>query len=305
MDETGVTLFVYKRPDHTERVLEGLRQNDLDELYVFADGPKPDDDVGQIQRVRELVDDIDWCRTHVFEREENWGLAESTISGVDRVFEDNDRIIVLEDDDVPNPNFISYMDRCLDAYADNPRVMNVTGYSPPIEIPDSYPYDVYFTYRDCSWSWGTWQEAWEKYERWPTEIVEQLEKHESVVEERLRKAGDDLFWILNAALDDEVDSWSIWWAIALIRHGGLSVNPIEPYVKNIGHDGTGTHSNATDRYEVSLQPAKPGQSLQLPETPFVHETINARFNDVKTRDGIEQMKYLFGRLVNRVTEKVS
>lgn len=299
MTDTGVTLFVYKRPEHTERVLEGLRQNGIDELYIFADGPKPDDDHEKIKRVRELVDDIGWCRTHIVEREENWGLADSTIAGVNEVLEDKDRIIVLEDDDVPDPNFIDYMKSCLDKYADDERVMNVTGYSPPIDIPPSYDHDVYFTYRDCSWSWGTWKNAWEKYERRPDEIVEQWKEDEEALERRLEKAGGDLPWLVNAALEGEVDSWSIWWAVTLIRHDGVSVNPVDPYVKNIGHDGTGTHSNDTSKYDVAIG-GTPAAELQLPDEPFVDETINERFNKLKTRGPIKEVKYKFVRLARRV-----
>lgn len=305
MAETGITLFVYERPDHTRRVLDGLADNDIDELYVFADGSKPDDDEAKIQAVREAVDDVDWCRTHVVEREENWGLAKSTIDGINTVFEENDRIIVLEDDDVPAPAFVDYMERCLDAYADDDRVMNVTGYSPPIDVPPDYPYDVYFTYRDCSWSWGTWKDTWVKYERWPDEIVEQMERDEYVVRERTRKAGDDLFDIVKAALNEEVDSWSVWWALTLIRYNGLSVNPVTPYVKNIGNDGTGRHMHATSKYDVSIDDAVPADELALPEQPFVDTTINERFNAFKTRERFDRVKHQFVRLVRRVSETVS
>jgi len=299
MASTGVALFVYKRPEHTRRVLDGLERSGIDELHVFADGPKPDDDTDRITEVRAAIDEIDWCDIHLTERSENWGLANSTIDGVNRVFENHDRIVVLEDDDVPAPAFFDFMTTCLDYYADVPRVMNVTGYSPPIDIPPSYPYDVYFTYRECTWSWGTWKEAWERYERRPEEILDQFERDPEALENRLRKAGEDMFPILEAQLDGEVDSWSIWWGLALIRHGGLGLNPVEPLVKNIGHDGTGVHSKATSKYDVSLTPGRDVSNLELPEEPFVDETINRRFNAIKTRGKVGRVLHQFRRLARR------
>jgi hypothetical protein len=278
MEETGLALFVYERPEHTKRVLEGIRRNDPDELYVFADGPAPSDDEGKIQAVREHIDDIDWCTTHVYERSENWGLADSTIDGIETVFEENDRLIMLEDDDVPSPDFLDFMERCLDLYADEERVMNISGYSPPLDVPETYPYDVYFTYRASSWGWATWKDTWEIYDRDPDYLLDQLTAHEDTVREHLRKAGEDIFRMFRSTANGETDSWSIWWTVAIIRWGGLSLNPVRPYVKNIGHDGTGTHSIKTHIYDVSIDEATPVSELNLPTEPFVHGTLNERMN---------------------------
>lgn len=300
MEDTGIALFVYNRPEHTERVLEGLRQNGIEELYIFADGPRPDDDENKIKNVREMISSIEWCQTHVVEREQNWGLAESTIAGINRVFKDNERLIMLEDDDVPHPDFIQFMNRCLDIYANDLRVMNVTGYSPPIDIPETYPYDVYFTHRASSWGWGTWKDAWKAYERQPDTLMEQFQLDESTVRERLRKGGEDVFHMLRSRLNGENDSWSIWWTVAILLQGGLSVNPIHPYIKNIGHDGTGTHSIETHIYDVNIEDAKQVSELQLPEQPFVHETLNDRMNHFWNPDISTRAKRKFGRIIRRI-----
>jgi hypothetical protein len=300
MDDTGIALFVYKRPEHTRRVLGGLRRNDVDELYVFADGPKDGDDVDRIQAVREFVHSIDWCETHVIERDTNWGLADNTIDGINRVFEDHDRIIVLEDDDVPTPDFVDFMHQCFEEYESDDHVMSVTGYCPPLSLPEDYPYDVFFTYRDTTWGWGTWKDAWDRYERKPEEMRRQLADDPGEVRSELRKAGHDLFPILEAQLAGETDSWSVWWALAIIEYGGICVNPVESRIRNIGHDGSGVHCNDTDKYDVDVRTDRTEADLEFPPGTDFDPDLNERYNAFHRPDRWTRTKKHVGQTLERV-----
>ena len=42
--EAPVVLFVYKRPDHTKKIIEKIKQIKLKKLYVIGDGWKSKDD---------------------------------------------------------------------------------------------------------------------------------------------------------------------------------------------------------------------------------------------------------------------
>ncbi|MEE6210328.1 glycosyltransferase [Salarchaeum sp. III] len=277
--QEGIALFVYNRPQHLNRVLKKLKENDINQLYIFADGPKAEEgeeDLRDIEKVRTQIDAIDWCETTIIKRDENVGLAKSIITGVDRVFEDYDRIIVLEDDCMPSKNYISYMRKMLDKYENNGRVMNVNGYSPPIRIPDSYDPDIYFTYRNSSWGWGTWKSAWENYVFEPFDLDE-LESNREELIKVTRKAGHDLYPMMKEHLEGEINSWAVWWSYAIAKEGGLCVNPIKSHIQNIGHDDSGTHTTSTEKFEVDLSP-KPVTELDLPDNPFIESTINRRYN---------------------------
>ncbi|WP_080505168.1 glycosyltransferase family 2 protein [Halorubrum aethiopicum] len=276
MASIGIAVFAYNRPDHLRRVLSGLQRNDVDHLYIFADGAINGQDQQQISDVREIIDQIEWCRTTVTAHDHNIGLAESLTSGIERVFEDHERIIVLEDDCVPAPNFVSFMNTSLERYADNERVMNVNGYSPPIEVPDDYPYDVYFTYRSSSWGWGTWRSAWEHFERDPL-TVEELERKETELKQITDKAGKDLYPMMRDQLEGSIDSWAVWWSFAIAANDGLCLNPVDSKVRNIGHDGTGTHTGESDKYDVDLD-TTPVNELDFPQEPFVDGEINSKYN---------------------------
>jgi len=277
MSNTGIALFVYNRPDHTRRVLESLRENDIEHLYIFADGPKPSDDPSQIEDVREVIHDVDWCDTEIVEREENAGMVGTTIDGIHHVLDRHERIIVFEDDNVAAPDFVDYCETCLDAYADNDRVMSISGYNPPISIPRTYRYDVYFTYRMGSWGWATWRDAWEKFEINRDDLGKRIKQNAEEVERVIKKAGRDLFPRLKRQVEGAEDSWSVWWCWCIAKHDGLCVNPVESRIKNIGHDGSGAHGVSTDLYEVTLTDRAASETLSLPEEPFVHWRLNRRY----------------------------
>ncbi|MDL0130994.1 glycosyltransferase family A protein [Halobacterium salinarum] len=289
MTSTGIAVFAYNRPDHLKRVLSGLQRNDVEHVYIFTDGARNEQDQQRVSEVREIIDQIEWCRTTVTAHERNIGLAESLTGGIERVFEDHEQIIVLEDDCVPAPNFVSFMNTSLERYADDERVMNVNGYSPPVEIPDNYPYDVYFTYRSSSWGWGTWRSAWEHFERDPL-TVEELERKKNELKRITDKAGKDLYPMMRAQLEGSIDSWAVWWSFAIAANDGLCLNPVDSKVRNIGHDGTGTHTGESDKYDVNLD-TTPVNELDFPEEPFVDSEINSRYNQFigsGDRSGLKQ-----------------
>ncbi|OYR78615.1 glycosyltransferase family 2 protein [Halorubrum ezzemoulense] len=288
MTSTGIAVFAYNRPDHLRRVLSGLKQNDVGHLYIFVDGARNEQDQKRVSDVREIIDQIEWCRTTVTARDHNIGLAESLTSGIERVFEDHERIIVLEDDCVPAPNFVSFMNTSLERYADDERVMNVNGYSPPIEVPDNYPYDVYFTYRSSSWGWGTWRSAWENFERDPL-TLEELEQKKNELKRITDKAGKDLYPMMRDQLEGSIDSWAVWWSFAIAANDGLCLNPVDSKVQNIGHDGTGTHTGESDKYGVDLD-TTPVNELNFPQEPFINNEINSRYNQFIVGNNLRKLK---------------
>jgi hypothetical protein len=166
IDQIPVILITYNRPEHTAKVLKALKKHGRTNLFIFADGPKKGADLSKIEATRALFKTIDWCEPKIFERTENIGLAHSIIAAVNHVFQYHDRLILLEDDCVPQEFFFNFIETCLDIYADNDKVFGISGYTVPIpdEILARYPYDLYFFPRIGSWGWATWKRAWQHFE---------------------------------------------------------------------------------------------------------------------------------------------
>jgi len=248
--KTGIALFVYNRPYHTQKVLEGLKANNISKLYIFSDGSKNGQDQTQVNEVRGLIKNIDWCETEIHINLKNKGLANSIVAGVNYVSNKHERIIVLEDDCVPSPDFVSFMEACFDKYENKERIMSISGYSLPIKIPDNYKYDIYFTYRPNFFGWGTWRRAWNFFEKDETllkEINESRRFNKKVV-----RAGDILISLIEAQLKGNIDSWAVFWALNIIKRDCLCIYSVEPRVKNIGFDGSGVHCSPQTKYDTGL-----------------------------------------------------
>jgi hypothetical protein len=59
MNLAPVILFVYNRPEHTQKTLEALQQNHLSEqtdLYIFCDGAKSNASEIQLEKIAQTRD---------------------------------------------------------------------------------------------------------------------------------------------------------------------------------------------------------------------------------------------------------
>jgi GT2 family glycosyltransferase len=127
-----VALFVYNRPAHTQRTLDALAANEgaaQTVLHIYADGPKPwrtPDDRRAIEAVRELIrGENRFAAVKLHERDTNHGLAQSIIAGVSERTQTDGAVIVLEDDIVTGPYFLTFMNQALAQYQAKPEVMHI------------------------------------------------------------------------------------------------------------------------------------------------------------------------------------
>lgn len=276
-DLAPVALFVYNRPDHTRQTLEALARNRLaadTPLYVFADGPKPGASASDIERIaatRALVRSRAWTRrVELIESDVNRGLAASIIGGVSRVLAMHDRIIVLEDDIVTSPGFLEFMNRSLELYADDSRVMHVSGYMYPLGLQTL---DTAFLRILSCWGWATWARAWRHYD-------DDVEKHLARLDtpHRVRKFNVEGHADFHRQLLDNrsgrIRSWAVRWYASWLAQDGLSLFPTQSLVRNVGHDGTGVHCHANNRFDTTVVDAIPVRRLPLRENVALRWRIN-------------------------------
>lgn len=247
----GIALFTYRRPWHTQQVLESLKRNAIDKLYIFQDGLRDERDREDWQKVSDLIRGVDFVPTEIFISDINRGLANSIISGVDYVFSKHDMAIALEDDIRLSSQYISFMHECFCRYRDNPEVSCVAGGGWAIELPNS-SYDAFFSLRMSSIAWGTWKDRWQQYDRDYTLLARIL--HDPEKKKILNQCGTDIETIMRAQLLGECDSWALFWTLMQINNKQVCVLPTQYLAQDIGHDGVkGTNSvTATTRFDTVL-----------------------------------------------------
>lgn len=248
-----IALFAYNRPQHLRKVLESLQNNKLAEesdLYIFCDGPKTTataEELAKIEAVRVVAAENKWCKTVTIRTQsKNQGLANSIIHGVTEIVSTFQKIIVLEDDLVPFPYFLSYMNAALDMYENETNVACISAYVYPVK--SKLPETFFIQGADC-WGWATWQRAWNCFEADGKKLLEHIESN------ALQKKIDfDFTYPYVQMLKDQInhknDSWAIrWYASAFIKNM-LCLYPGKSLIQNIGIDGSGTHSGSSDKWNV-------------------------------------------------------
>ena len=246
-----IAVFAYKRLDHLKATIDALAADPLSGksvLYVFCDGPKNEADRPAVLAVKQFVRGINgFSQVHIIEQEKNLGLAASIISGVTRVAHAHGRVIVVEDDLVVSPAFLTFMNKALDHYQVDRRVFCVTGYNFPDfskYLPSGYAPEIYFIQRPCSWGWATWKDRWDKAV-WDMDHYRQEIKRPEFRRQCL-KIGDDIWLMIQQQVKGRIDSWAVRWDISCVLNGGYCLYPLNSMVRNIGFDGSGVHTGSKD-----------------------------------------------------------
>jgi hypothetical protein len=242
--ETPVAFVVFNRPETTERVFRAIAAARPRTLLVVADGPRADrPGEGELcQRTRAIATAVNWpCDVRTNFAPANLGCGRRVSSGLDWVFSEVDRAVVLEDDCLPAPDFFPFCSAMLDRYADDPRVMHVSGANFQFGRRRG-PYSYYFSRHVLIWGWATWRRAWRHYDfelkSWPRFRAERLG-------EVCRDAAEEAYW--TASLDKvargQLDTWDYQWLFACWQQRGLAVIPNTNLVSNIGFGPTATHTS--------------------------------------------------------------
>lgn len=245
-DLAPIALFVYNRPEHTRRTLEALNENPeapRSHLVIHCDGPRESETrsgLDRIEQVRKIVRQFPWKGPkEVVESPANLGLRESIRSGVNRILQAYEMVIVLEDDLVVSPSFLGYMNTSLDLYRNDHRVWHVAGYCPPISNRGIRNDTFFLPFMVC-WGWGTWADRWCKA-RWnPNEILEEMDMTRRRKEFDIGTHGE-FSGQLELNLAGKLSTWAIFWYATIFLARGSCLYPKHSLVENIGFDGSGTH----------------------------------------------------------------
>lgn len=255
-----VAVFLYRRPAHTRLTLEALDRSPLapeSELFLFLDREANGGEENAVEAVRSLAlsyrQKSRFRRVVLREASCHQGLARSVICGVSHLIGRYGRVIVVEDDLVTAPGFLTYMNEALDVYAAQSAVWSISGYTPCLPLPPDYLPPVYLTGRGCSWGWATWRDRWELVD-W--EVADYARFRWNLYRRRqFNRGGCDLADTLDAQMRGERDSWAVRWCYTQNRLRKWTIYPRRSLVRNIGLDGTGTHDADGTRFQTALSEA--------------------------------------------------
>ncbi len=242
--KTPVVLIIFNRPDFTQQVFEAIKAAKPEKLLVIADGPRNDTEAKRCADTRSIINQVDWnCEVSKFYSEKNIGCRPFLAQGLNWVFEQVERAIVFEADCLPHPTFFRFCEELLEKYADDSKIMHISGNffqqrNPAFSSTDSY----YFSIIPHIWGWATWRRAWKQYDpdlkQWP-----EIKENKTIAKTLTNPAAYE-YWetIWDQYYDRKIESWDGQWTFACLLAGGLSINPTKNLVTNIGFGPEAMHT---------------------------------------------------------------
>lgn len=238
---TPILLLIFNRPAQTLQILERIRQQRPAQLFIAADGPRPDktgEDLLCRQTREAVLQAIDWpCEVHSLFREYNLGCAVAVSSAIDWFFSEVNEGIILEDDCLPDPSFFPFCCQLLERYRNNPAIMHIGGTNYQAGVKRGHASYYYSRYAHI-WGWATWRRAWQYYDL-------TLLRYKNVPTNDL---PTQFTKSLNTFFERKMDTWDTQWFLTVLFNKGLAITPNINLVRNIGYGKGATHTKSEPRW---------------------------------------------------------
>jgi hypothetical protein len=251
---TPVALFIFNRPETTERVFEAIRNAQPQRLLIVADGPRAAR-AGEAERceaTRAIVARVDWrCEVTTHYSDLNLGCKRRIATGLQWVFEQAEEAIILEDDCLPAPSFFMFCQTLLERYRHDERIFLISGdnfLGKNGRDADSY----FFSKYTMIWGWASWRRAFAHYDpdmsSWPEY------RDAGRLREVCDRRAERRFWErrFEQAYHGRIDTWDYQMLYACWHQRMLAIAPDKNMVSNIGFTPGGAHIALDDDATTSL-----------------------------------------------------
>lgn len=240
-----VLLLGFNRPDKLPRVIEPLRSIQPRRVFIAIDGPRegrPDEAERCLETQRAAEAAIDWeCQVQRLYRDRNLGCRRAVSEAITWALQHVDEVLIIEDDCILDPSFVSLTRVLLDRYRDDARVASIaaSNFQQGHWRGDGGYYAS--KYPHC-WGWATWRRAWKRYGEDLntlgafTESDAYAALHTSELEREYWRHAIDL------CRSGKVDSWSYLWTFSCWLHGMVALLPNKNLVTNVGFGEDSTHT---------------------------------------------------------------
>jgi GR25 family glycosyltransferase involved in LPS biosynthesis len=286
--KSPVVIIIFQRPELTEKLVSKIGDVRPKDLFIIADGPKNKTEGTLCAAARKAAEKIDWdCQVHKIYSSKNMGLRKRVVTGLNQVFEQVDRAIILEDDCIPSEHFFKFCDQMLIKYKDHSNVTTISGNNflfNKLAIDESY----YFSRYPLIWGWATWKRAWKIYDdellKWPNY------KSENALLKIFSNQAIASYWtyIFDKVAGGYINSWAYRWTYSNLFAGGMTIIPSKNLVSNIGYGAQSTHT-----FFKSRRMGMPTDTLEFP----LHHPKQVKLNH-KADKIVERTTYLTMR--NRI-----
>lgn len=260
MNYYPVVIPTLNRYKHFRECVKSLSQNthaEKTELIIGLDYPPSEKYKEGWLKIKEFIPTINgFYKITVFERDKNFGAVKNTAELTKYALTKYDAYIVTEDDNIFSPCFLDFINKGLEKYKDDERIMAVSGYLHPVDfgnnIKDS---NVMRLSSYPAWGIGVWKrsriEIWEKMADHYMKYICSHRKLLYIMRNNLRSLYQLIFWTKsNPELDRKCDFTIECYQIINSKY---TIVPTSSLVRNMGYDGTGENCGSLEKDIFSNQ----------------------------------------------------
>lgn len=272
--DLAVLLIFFTRPDTFEKVFAAVKEARPSKLFLACDGPRDGraDDVERIAACKKIAEDIDWeCEVYTDYAEKNMGCGMRPQTAITWALSIVDRIVVLEDDCVPEPTFFPYMAELLEKYKDDERIGMVSGLNHFVNW-DCGTNSYCFVNNGAIWGWGTWARVWKEYDYTLASLkdpyVQRLMSGEIVCKRAKEKKVQHFMKTVHRLESGEnISYWDTQFGYLRIFKRYLSIVPHTNLIHNIGLGADSTHAKtgaSSAKWQKGMLHYMPISPIELP-----------------------------------------
>ena len=239
---TPVAVVFFNRITPLRKLLARLSEVHPSKLYLISDGPRDgrEGEGAKVAECRKFMQDVPWtCEIKTNFAETNLGCRRRVTSGLDWVFQQEERAIILEDDCIPTVEFFSWIEKMLDLYENDNSVMSICGTNYNENLSDE-KFDIVATKYPVFTGWGTWRRAWQLNDKNLSLLSKAKECHQ--LRKWLGSGREEYYWLY--LLSHVKSSWGYRWSFTNFMYEALQVLPSRNLIENVGiNSGPATHTS--------------------------------------------------------------
>ncbi len=254
-----VCIPTLNRYEHLKACVESLQRcthADKTELIIGLDAlpPPPNYEVYRVgyEKVKAYLPTITgFAKVTILERDTNYGAERNWDDLAKYCLKHYDAYIFVQDDTEVSPCFLDYMDKVLERYRDDSRILSVSGYLHSACYGPN-PNGLFLSLPHSDWGTGYWKDKWENtvrpYMHGNNDFFLKMIRSKKI-SDKVIAAYPAGYWILFWILKSKRSHWGDH-KISLynVATDHYQLRPAVSMVRNIGCDGSGENSPADASY---------------------------------------------------------
>jgi len=268
MFDIPVGLFIFKRIDKSVQIMKEIGKIKPRKIYIISDAGRDLAEQKIVEKCRQAVEAvIDWeCEVIKKYAEKNRGCYGNIGLGAYEIFEKEEKMIFLEDDNLPVETFFQYCKDLLEKYEEQEEILWICGTNYMTDFEPSEPCDYVFTRHLLPCGWASWGKKFRKYYDYDFKNLTKsgLKKARGSYISKRNYLYDKKNW-LNEQAHDKYYSWDYQMNFSIRYHGKYGIAPCKNQITNIGVDGLSAHGgNSMEHILTSKFCLVPSEKISFP-----------------------------------------